>query len=521
MRAIGDRYTCREMSAVEEPRAAITVRRSYWDGPRPGFLGFSLLVHLCAAFVLLWFSDGAKTFVDPTPDEQATAPHIEHIVWYHLKEIPKISPDPTGETDPIRAERVNPDLIIHDAPDAAHDNRLVLRTPDQKAPELKTPAADMIAVARGSDVAPKPANPVEPKAAPVPDRPDPKPFVAPAAPPPAATAQVKLLEPPPSLDSPKLVIPDASLAALTAGGKVRYTRRFVPPPPTRDTPRADAGSGNLPFDAPTLTGSGGASDINALIVNAIHSAAIDAPPPRPSGISAGPVTGAASDKGSRSGVQIGGVTVTPGQGKPDTTEASLKNPKDQLQRIPDRSTTPPYITTRIAPLEHTVSAPLPPSSRNLPKMIEARFRGRIVYTMLLPMKGLPGYAGDWTIWFAERQYVNGGGSGAPMRAPLPIRKPVRTDLALEVSPGEVRLSATMNTAGRMDSVAAIEGSGLAVDAAIADLESWEFLPALRNLEPVEIDLVVEIPFGIRSRADPPARVPVPSGVDRSPQTSHN
>jgi hypothetical protein len=73
----------------------------------------------------------------------------------------------------------------------------------------------------------------------------------------------------------------------------------------------------------------------------------------------------------------------------------------------------------------------------------------------------------------------------------------------------------------MDSVAAIDGSGPAADAAIADLESWEFLPALRNLEPVDIDLVVEIPFGIKTKVSTPARVPVLSGVDRPPETSHN
>ena len=511
------------MLAVEEPRAVITPGRSYWNGPRPGSLAFSLLGHLGAVFFLFWFSDVAKTFVEPAPDEQVVAPQNEHIVWYHLKEIPKISSDTTENINQVRAERSNPDVIIHDAPDAAHDNRLVLRTPDPKVPELKTPAADMIAVARGSDATKTPEKPVEAKPAPVAARPDPKPFVAPTTPPPAAAAQVKLLEPPPTVDAPKLVIPDSSLSALTAGGKVRYSKRFVPPPPAkRPAPNEVGGAGDLPPDAPALPGSGGVSDVNALIVNVIHSAAIDAPPPRPSAVSVGPVTGSGSDKGGPSGMQIGGVTVAPGPGKPDTTtEASLKNPKDQLRRAPNAGSPPPYIVTRIAPLEHTVSAPLPPSSRNLPRLIEARFRGRIVYTMLLPMKGLPGYAGDWTIWFAERQYAAGGGSGAQMRAPLPVRKPIRADLALAVSPGEVRLSATMNAAGKMDSIVAIDGSSPGAEAAIADLQSWEFLPALRNLEPVEIDLVVEIPFGIKPKNLSPARVPVLSGVDRPPETSHN
>jgi hypothetical protein len=138
------------------------------------------------------------------------------------------------------------------------------------------------------------------------------------------------------------------------------------------------------------------------------------------------------------------------------------------------------------------------------------------------MKGLPGYAGDWTIWFAEREQVEGGGSAAPMRAPLPIRKPIRADVtAREISPGVIQFSATMNKTGKMDFVAVIGGAGTARDAAIKDLENWEFLPALRNREAVDIDLIVEIPFGINQKAISPASVPVLSGVDRSPRTPHN
>jgi len=382
----------------------------------------------------------------------------------------------------------------------------------------------MIAVARGADAVQRPEHPVEATTAPNPAKPAPKSFVAPAAPPPAATARIRLEEPPPVPEPPKLAIPDAGLSALTAGGKVRFSRRFVPPPPTKQPTPAEASGGNLLPDAPTLPGSGGASDINALVVNTVHAGAIDAAPPRQSAISAGPVTGNPADNGGRSGMQIAGITVIPRAGTAaDTAEASLRSPKDPFKGPIGRAGGPqPYVTTRIAPLENTLSAPLPPSSRNIPKLIEERFRGRIVYTMLLPMKGLPGYAGDWTIWFAEREQVEGGGSAAPMRAPLPIRKPIRADVtAREISPGVIQFSATMNKTGKMDFVAVIGGAGTARDAAIKDLENWEFLPALRNREAVDIDLIVEIPFGINQKAISPASVPVLSGVDRSPRTPHN
>jgi Gram-negative bacterial TonB protein C-terminal len=506
------------MPATGESGDPITFRYYHKGGPRPWSLTLSLLLHSAAVVALFLFSD-AGTFVQPTVYEQEIEPHKDRIVWYHLSELPKISPD--GEEKQAVAEHKSPDVMIHQAPDAAHDDRLALRSPDQKSPDRKTPAPDMIAIKRGADAAATAESPVAISNPPNPTKPAPKPFVTPVAPAPAATAQIKIEEPPPTPVPAKLVIPDTSLAALTAAGKIRVSRRFVPPPPDKRTAPSEAIGGNLLPDAPTLPGAGGASDINALIVNPLHSGGIDAAPPRQSAISAGPVTGVPADGGGRSGIQVGGVTVMPRAGKEGTAEASLKSPKYPLEGIRPATGGQPFVTTRIAPLEHTVSAPLPPSSRNIPKLIEARFRGRIVYTILVPMKGLPGYAGDWTIWFAEREYATGGGSGAPMRAPLPVRKPVLADATFVVSPGQVRLSATMNKVGKMDSIAVIEGSGPAVDAAIEDVERWEFLPALRSLEPVDIDLVIEIPFGINTKPVSTGGVPVLSGVDRSGPAAHN
>ncbi len=504
----------------EESRSAITSPPFQWGGPRPRSLAFSLLLHSLAAFALLWVSDGRISREPSLRDPVIQQPH-EHIVWYHLKEIPRISPE-TSDAAPVKAEQLSRDVIIHQAPDAAQDNRLVWRAPERQPPQPNTPAADMIAVARGADVDARPEHPVE-AAAPNPVKPVPKSFLAPAAPPPAATPRIRLEEPPPFQEPPKLAIPDAGLSALTGGAKVRFSRRFVPPPLAKQAAPSDQGGGSILPDAPVLPGSGGASDINVLIVNTVPNGSIDAAPPRRSAISAGPVTGTPSDGGGRSGIQIPGVTVIPRAGTTDASEASLKIPKDPLKGPIGAAIAPqPYVATRIAPLEHTLSAPLPPTSRNIPKLIEARFKGRVVYTMLVPMKGLPGYTGDWTIWFADREHVDGGGSAAPMRAPLPVRKPIRADVpAREVFSGVIQMSATMNKNGKIDSVAAIDGSGTAVEAAIQDLESWEFLPALRNREPVGIDLIVEIPFGINPKATSPARVPVLAGVDMAPVTPHN
>jgi hypothetical protein len=73
----------------------------------------------------------------------------------------------------------------------------------------------------------------------------------------------------------------------------------------------------------------------------------------------------------------------------------------------------------------------------------------------------------------------------------------------------------------MEFVTVIGGSGTAPDIAITDLETWEFLPALRNREAVAVDLIVEIPFGINQKGILSTSVPVLSGVDRSPRSPHN
>lgn len=443
--------------------------------------------------------------VEPSLYEQVIQPHEDHIVWYPLNEIPKISSPESGEA---KAETLNRDTIIHRA-DAAYDNRLVWRTPNRAEPEKQTPAPDMIAVERGADV-PITTPPASP----------PKSFVAPPAPPPAPpaqTARIKLAEPPPP-EIPKLAIPDAGLAALT-DSRIKFSRRFVAPPPIKKPVEGDAGAAVAIPEAPVLPGSGGTSDINALIVNAVHFGGIDAAPPRQSAISAGPNVGTGSANGGKGGIQIPDVTVAPGSGRGENTEATLRLPKEPVKGAPAPAAAPPqvFVAPRIAPLEHTLSAPLPPSSRNIPKLIEARFAGRIVYTMLLPMKGVPGYAGDWTIWFAERQ----AGTSAPMRAPLPVRKPTQQDTAGAAPAGEVQLAGRVTMAGKIDSVSVIGGAAAIAEAAVKDLESWQFLPALRNREPVEVDLIIDIPFGISIKPGTPSIVPVLTEVDRSKGSQHN
>src|SRR5580658_8425623 len=104
------------MPAIGESGNPIAFRYDRKGGPRSGSLAVSLVLHSAAVLGLFWFSD-AGTFVEPTVYEQEIEPHQDHIVWYHLSELPKISPD--GEEKQAVAERKSPDVMIHQAPEAA------------------------------------------------------------------------------------------------------------------------------------------------------------------------------------------------------------------------------------------------------------------------------------------------------------------------------------------------------------------------------------------------------------------
>jgi hypothetical protein len=151
-------------------------------------------------------------------------------------------------------------------------------------------------------------------------------------------------------------------------------------------------------------------------------------------------------------------------------------------------------TLRSLPVS-TLSVPLRPSSRTIPSTIDARFQGRSVYTMVVPIENLPDYGGDWIIWFAERDQKPGEPSS--MRAPIPFRKlePVGAMPSRARIEWRLQIAAVIRQDGKLDGISLLRHSGPAAEqAVIHDLESWEFKPATRGGMPVDVDAVIEIPF---------------------------
>lgn len=145
----------------------------------------------------------------------------------------------------------------------------------------------------------------------------------------------------------------------------------------------------------------------------------------------------------------------------------------------------------------SLSVPLRPSNRMIPRMVEARFQGRDVYTMVVPIENLPAYGGDWIMWFAEKEPKPG--ENPVVRAPVPFRK---TELVEETPPANraerrVQMAATIRADGTIGTVSLLTVTNPAVrQMVLEDTASWEFKPATRNGEPVEVEVVLEIPFNL-------------------------
>jgi hypothetical protein len=145
----------------------------------------------------------------------------------------------------------------------------------------------------------------------------------------------------------------------------------------------------------------------------------------------------------------------------------------------------------------TLSAPLRPATRTIPASIEGRFRGRDVFTMVIPIENLAEYSSDWIIWFAQRESKSG--QVFNVRAPIPLRKfesvePIPPGARTEL---RVQIAGVISKEGKLESPTLVRSLNPALEnAVLRDLESWEFKPATHDGAPVDVDVVIEIPFSL-------------------------
>jgi TonB family protein len=419
----------------------------------------------------------------------------DKIVWFpRAAAIPDVAPaqpfgpakTPQGIRDPAGQT-----LIAHSA--EPKSTRQFIWQPEHPQPlPNDVPTPNLVTLAEGAPALPK---------APL------KAFVPPPAPKPKSDAK-----PVPDILPP----PDSTRGALRADSTLQQLIQQIPtsvakpapklfvPPSQKSAPAA--GPAQLP-EAPSVPSrvgpqSGGSGGSAGSSLQAVVAGLNPAAGPLPEGsrgaefarapVAGTPSSGSPAKPGTPS---VPGLVAHNANGKPPPEATAPAG----SAKVPERFLVK---ETNYAAFNRTLSVPLRPSSRVIPATVEAQFANRNVYTLVIPKPDLPEYSDDWVLWFSERQ---SGDMMAPrISAPVPARKyslvggaPVANS-----ANGTLQLAAVVERSGRISAARILRGT--AGDAfrrrALEELQTWEFQPALRNGEAIEVDIVLEISFQFRAGA---------------------
>jgi TonB family protein len=427
-------------------------------------------------------------------------PHEHQILYYDYrkKKLPDVTPEKRTEpSKKPRAKQFSPRTVVA-APPKPDSSKQMIFTPAPKIELKQDIAAPDLIVKTITPVIlqppPKPSKafkaPAQPAKQQAPQRPavitteapridlansqSANPLNVPAAPPKLA----KMFVPPPAAAAkpgaaPVISAPAPSMSSPAASSQVAL-------PETADTLLAP------PPPAPVATPGNGKVDIAVANLNPPESAK----PVLPEGKRAGEFS-----KAPEKGPPATGAETTAALTVPDLTiRGTGTNTPVKAPEEPPPTTTVLY-SERVRNIPTTgLSVPLRPANRMIPAAIDSRFQGRNVYTIVIPIENMPAYSGDWIMWFASKDSAAGG--NPIVRAPVPFRKIEKAGNEQRGRSGQrVQVSATLGANGKLTGISVITGAipGLA-EAAIQDIASWEFKPATRNGMPVEVDVVIEIPF---------------------------
>jgi len=353
-----------------------------------------------------------------------------------------------------------------------------------------------------------------PRAAPPPK---PKLFVPPPeAPPP--TADAAMLAAPPEIHSARNVNGAANLPGMQPAKAP--PRKFVAPPASR--PRTPAPA--LP-DAPAVAAANAAMAAPPILRS-------NAAKPSPFG-SALPEAPALPEPASPAAVSMAIVGLNPSANSAAPVPEGLRNAQFSAAPQPRRTggmdaaadgailTVPglrirsevadakPTAMARASPtsaanLRAALRSSLPatpiagpyPAAIRVSSAPEALWHGRDTYAMSVQMPNITSYSGSWLIWFAERREESEAGGLLSPPVPLHVVDPKYFPAAMaDRVEGKVRLVAVIRKDGRVDSVSLLRHLDDRLDQSAEDaLQKWQFGPALRDGQPVDVDALIEIPF---------------------------
>lgn len=202
---------------------------------------------------------------------------------------------------------------------------------------------------------------------------------------------------------------------------------------------------------------------------------------RPAEFAKAPVEGPASSGTGGGGSKVPGLMAKGPELGADPAAATTVVPDRRIRSLP------------IPPISRTLSAPLRPSSRVVPPLIESVFAGRNVYTLVVPDPKVSGYVGDWVVWFSPA-----AAGESRLSAPYPSAKLIgeSSPSAPEGRQTIVVFGAVIREDGRLANVKVLRSR--ADDGgqkrALLELQTWQFRPAMLNGQAVEVDAVIEVGF---------------------------
>jgi TonB family protein len=472
----------------------------------------------------------------PEPSKSAYKQAIEgketKLVWYEFrKTLPDVKPVQTvNEKKPLRASVRAPQEIVASRKDAPKrtqmvwtdapalnetkpfelPNVLAIRLPQMARafvppPELQPQKQAKVEIpADAPEFRARPLDPVKLADAPRIT----KPFVAPPK-----QVPVKLAEVAPAPQAPQLEARADTTLALNYSFKAP-ARPFTAPP-VKTAPAngkavtvdpAPALAANGAFTSPNDVLNANSRDLNLAVVGLNPTAKTGALPTNssPGQFSAGPKLrpDGADSAGEGKGVTVPDLYVRGAKdAKPDLIAQAFAAPTSaQTLRAAARLAEPHAPAS-----ENTAAQPANPGATKVSSAPDRRFDGRDIYMMAIQMPNLTSYSGSWLMWYSDRTAREVG--LAPVAPPVAHRKVDPKYIAAAAADkieGKVQLACVIGKDGHVSTVELVRGIDDRLNQSAEEaLAKWEFTPATRQGEPVDVDVLVEIPFRLAPRTQVP------------------
>ena len=470
--------------------------------PRLASFAVSLATH---GLILAWVASGPVREKPQPLYVQTIAPHASRLVWYDFRQkLPDVSPARARRpAKPLRAQvKLATQQIVAGSAKARPARQFVW----QPAPKLEL-HTDL----RSPNVLAIRAPHAEPP-------PKPKVFVPPPEAP-APTADAPVLAAPPEIRSERNVKGAANLPGMRPAKAP--PRKFIAPPAGHPV---DKPAPALP-DAPAVS----AAANSAMAAPSILRSRVAKPSPFGPAL---PEPPALSEPASPAAVSMAIVGLNPSANAPAPAPEGARNAEFSAAPQPRRTgaadaaadgaslTVPGLLirsdvadakptamartATQAANLRAALRSSLPaapiarphPSATRVSSAPEALWHGRDTYAMSVQMPNITSYSGSCLIWFAERREESetSGQLSAPVPRHIVDPKYFPAAMADRVE-GKVRLVAVIRKDGRVDSVSLLRHLDDRLDRSAADaMQKWQFDPALRDGQPVDVDALIEIPF---------------------------